>query len=182
MPHFEVLASGFRSLVANDLPVLRGFFHEHAQLVEQFDLQRPEGAFCFAALGPAATPFPTLVVEQRYSPSEGGFHPGLLIAVDTAVAFLGAGERLLAYELLPRPKRLWTDTISCGFWGWSQHGRVVLASGELELIAWASDGTRLWSHSVEPPWSYSVQEDGLVLDIMGAISTFPLDTGPIGEA
>jgi hypothetical protein len=62
-------------------------------------------------------------------------------------------------------------------WGWRQHDDVVLMSAELELAAWSTDGTKLWTTFVEPPWSYRVVGDRVVLDVMGAARTFDLRSG-----
>jgi hypothetical protein len=93
--------------------------------------------------------------------------------------FLGAGTRLLAYEgRSGRWRRSWIDETDCGFWGWRQHGDVVVMSAELELAAWSTEGAKLWTTFVEPPWSYRVAQGQVVLDVMGAVRSFDLHGGP----
>ena len=106
-----------------------------------------------------------------------GFSPGVLVVPETDVLFVGAGERLLAYDLA-HPARLWEDVAKVGFWGWARYGDVVVMSAELELAAWDIEGTKLWTTFVEPPWSYEVTDDILKLDIMGVKSEFSLGRGP----
>ena len=96
---------------------------------------------------------------------------------ETEVLFIGAGERILAYELDP-PKRLWEDKADTGFLGWERYGNVILLAAELEFAAWTSNGRKLWTTFVEPPWDYQVTGELVELDVMGSQSSFPLRTGP----
>lgn len=157
------------------LPDLYGHYAKHAGLVEEFDLQSPDGTSCFLAVS-RGSGWPFLVVAQRYDPS-GGFHPGALLVPETGLLFVGAGERLMAYRL-DGPARLWMDTTHCGFWGWARHGDRVILSAELELAAWDIQGRKCWSVFVEPPWSYEAAAGSIEVDVMGTKSSFPLDAGP----
>lgn len=105
----------------------------------------------------------------------------VLIVPETATVFVGAGERLLAYRLEPHPERLWMDQAFFGFWSWARFDGVVLMSSELELTAWTIDGRKLWSTSVEPPWTFDVADGRVALDVMGTKSSFDLTTGPKGN-
>jgi hypothetical protein len=66
-----------------------------------------------------------------------------------------------------------------GFWAWRRHGEVVLMSAEIELAAWTLVGVMIWTMSVEPPWTYEVADGMVRLDVMGTISSFPLESGPV---
>ena len=90
--------------------------------------------------------------------------------------FIGAGRRLLAYDL-SRPVRLWEDEADFGFWSWSLHGQFVLMAAELELAAWDVSGRKLWSRFVEPPWEYSVANEIITVDVMGVVSSVRIQTG-----
>jgi hypothetical protein len=93
--------------------------------------------------------------------------------------FIGAGTRLLAYQARSgRWLRCWVDEAECGFWGWRQHGDVVVMSAELELAAWNVNGDKLWTTFVEPPWTYRVTTEQVLLDVMGTTRTFDLKRGP----
>jgi hypothetical protein len=118
-----------------------------------------------------------LAVVQRYEPYSSGFFPAALITANGETLFVGAGERLLAYDLRV-PKRLWEDRAYCGFWSWRQHGEFVVMSAELEFAAWTGGGEKLWSTFVEPPWHYSVEAGRVSLNVMGQISEFPIADGP----
>lgn len=179
MDTFDATFGDFHLITCPDkLPDLHDEYHAHALLSEKFDLNEPEGAFCFVGISWGGASWPQLVVSQRYNPAGYGFNPGILIVPDTRIAFLGAGERLLAYRLGASPERLWEDSAYVGFCGWAQHGSSVLMMAELELTAWSVEAKKLWSASVEPPWSYRVEGQTLHLDIMGTESSFPLSTGP----
>jgi hypothetical protein len=163
----------------NAPPPARANYREHARVVEEFDLKAPEGRYCFLAVARSGVDWPSLVVEQRYAPSsESGFYPGALLVPESHILFVGAGTRLLAYQLHDTPRRLWEDYAQCGFWSWARIDDVVLMSAELEFAAWSADGVKLWSTFVEPPWSYSVAEDQVHLDVMGTRSSFSLARGP----
>ena len=93
--------------------------------------------------------------------------------------FIGAGTRPMAYQARSgRWRRCWVDEAECGFWSWRQHDDVVVMSAELELAAWRTEGTKLWTTFVEPPWSYRIVSDQVVLNVMGAVRTFDLRRGP----
>ena len=123
-----------------------------------------------------ASPWPFLCVGQQYE-RKGGGYPGVLLVPETAVLFIGAGERLLAYDLRG-PTRLWEDQADAGFHGWQRHEDLVVMSAELELAAWDLGGVKRWSAFVEPPWGYHVESGTVHLDVMGTVSSFPLWVGP----
>jgi hypothetical protein len=122
--------------------------------------------------------WPFLCVAQHYAPGRwAGSHPGLLLVAETSILFIGAGERLLAYDL-HGPVRLWEDRADTGFHEWQRHDDMVVMSAELELAAWDIRGVKRWSRFVEPPWEYQVEGGVVHLDVMGTISSFPLQAGP----
>ena len=166
----------FQSLEAEEPPLRYEWAKQHAELLEEFDLQLSDGDFCYLVAG-RSIGHPTLVLAQRHDPPEAaGFYPGVLVVPETDVLFVGAGERLLAYDLA-HPARLWED-VADYFCRWARYGEVVIMEAELELAAWNLEGTKLWTTVVEPPWSYEVTDDVLKLDIMGVESEFPLRRGP----
>jgi len=179
MEYSEICIPPFKVIAASDkLPGLVATYRSHAELAEDFDLSAKDGACCFFGVGAIGASWPRLVVSQRYQPAGYGFNPGILVVPQTGTVFIGAGTRLLAYELDPKPRRLWEDSAECGFWGWDQIGDVVLMSAELELAAWSTKGEKLWTTFVEPPWDYAIRGELLALNVMGKMREFPLQTGP----
>ena len=149
----------------------------HATVGEDFGLS-DRGTLLVVTVGPAHSDQRSLTVSQHFAPGpEAGFQPGVLIVPETHTLFIGAGTRLLAYHL-QRVARLWQDEADTGFWFWRRHGEVVVMSAELELAAWDLEGHKLWSTFVEPPWTYSVSEGSVTLDVMGQIRKFSLRSGP----
>jgi hypothetical protein len=136
---------------------------------------------CFFAVTRRGEPWPFLVVVQRYAPAGYGFHPGALIVPEKHRLFLGAGQRLLGYDL-SGPARLWEDEANCGFWSWSRYGGVVLMSAELELAAWTDEGQKSWSRFADPPWEYQVQGSAVVVSDLRAVERLDLRTGRRVEA
>lgn len=112
-------------------------------------------------------------------PRESGSVWGARVAycASTGLLFVGAGELVSAYTLLP-PARLWVEAIEAGVHEIRIHDGIVVVSGELELAAWDAAGAKLWTRFVEPPWHYDVHDGAVELDIMGVMSTFPLRSGP----
>ncbi len=162
---------------APGLPALFANYLEHAKFTEQIDLSHSEGTSAFLAIG-YQHEWPFLVIAQHYMPGEdAGFHPGILIIPETDILFVGAGERLLAYDL-GNPSRLWEDSAKSGFWAWERYHDIVLMSAELEFAAWDINANKLWTIFVEPPWSYTIYNHIVELDIMGEKSSFSLQQGP----
>jgi len=149
---------------------------QRAALAEHFEAANSVGsAVCFVSVS-RLFEWPFLVVTQRFSPAVAGFHPGCLLIPETNTLFIGAGTRLLGYDLA-QPRRLWEDEADTGFWSWCRHGSAVLMSAELELAAWDTHGRKLWTRFVEPPWAYTVSGDAIRLDVMGDVSHLRLETG-----
>lgn len=116
-------------------------------------------------------------MTQRFEPEPyQGFHPGILVVEETHLLLIGAGTRLLAYDLRS-VKRLWQDEADTGFWGWERHDDIIFMLAELEFAAWDIHGKKLWTTYVEPPWGFTVRGDQVELDIMGELSTFDARTG-----
>lgn len=68
----EFAVDGYRLIACPDKPpALLAEYRSHAQLSEKFGLDTIDvnSAYCFFALAHAGQDWPTLVVEQRYSPS-----------------------------------------------------------------------------------------------------------------
>lgn len=95
---------------------------------------------------------------------------------ETSLVFIGAGERLLCYDI-NRKIRLWEDVTDLGFWGWRQSGPFILMSAETEFGVWNQSGERLWSTFVEPPWNYVIKGEVVKLDVMGDVRTHRLSDG-----
>ena len=174
---FKVAVGEYSLLVhRGPLPCMYGEYRLRATLAEEFGIDVAEGEACFVGVG-VAHQWPLLVVAQRFDPCVAGFDPGVLLVPETRVLFVGAGTRLLAYDLTG-PRRLWEDVADVGFWGWAQHGEYVLMSAELELAAWDTRGRKLWTTFAEPPWAYRVEGDQVRLDVMGRELCFHLNVGP----
>jgi hypothetical protein len=176
---FTLSVDGWTIRAQHGLPAAYASYRQCAVLCDEFDLCSDQGDCCFVAVSRADEPRQGLVLAERYEPSgESGFSPGVAFVPETAVLFVGAGTRLLAYTLLDRPERLWEDATYPGFWGWSVHKPVVLMAAELEFTAWTKNGEKLWTTFVEPPWSYLVAGERVRLDVMGNITEFPVSSGP----
>lgn len=157
------------------LPQLYAEYRSHAEFADEIELSA-EGGLCFFGVV-RGSGWPLLTVAQRYSPSHAGFIPGALYVPETSLLFIGAGERLLAYDL-EKPRRIWIDRTDCGFWRWHRHEDFVLMSAELEFAAWSLDGQKRWTTFVEPPWAFEARGPTVKLDVMGRVSSFDLRHGP----
>jgi hypothetical protein len=174
--HAEVSCGDITILCsAGTFPQMYAEYRSHALLADEIDLSAAGGLSFFGVVRGSGWPF--LTVAQRYTPSEAGFIPGALYVPETSVLFVGAGERLLAYDLA-KPRRLWTDHADCGFWRWRRHEDHVLMCAEIEFAAWSLDGQKKWATFVEPPWDFDAKGSTVKLDVMGRISSFDLRHGP----
>jgi hypothetical protein len=175
-----VAVGDWRLVATTGRPTLLDDYRTRAELTEHFtvrDFVYPAGFF-FIAVDRETSDWPSLVVTQEYAPTW-GFGPGALLIPEACRLFVGAGDRLLSYECRSGPwSRSWIDEAEVGFWAWQQHDDVVLMSAELELAAWSTDGEKLWTTFVEPPWSYVVEEQRVRLDVMGELRVFSLSDGP----
>jgi len=176
------VAVGAAQIVVSLMPPdILDTFRRRADLVEDFPVadDRTVDGYFFVAVNDGDGEWPRLVVTQRYAPSGPGFSPGVLYVPEHRQLFIGAGTRLVAYQARSGQwRRCWVDEADYGFWSWRQHDDVVIMSAELELAAWRTDGTKLWTTFVEPPWSYQVISGQVTLDVMGAVRTFGLAAGP----
>jgi hypothetical protein len=163
-----------------ELPATYSAMIEHASFHDDFGVSGADGTVLVVAVKRASEKWPGIIVSQRFDPGpEEGFHPGTILIPENNLLLLGAGTRLLAYDLRI-PCRLWEDVTEVGFWGWERYDDVVLMSAELELTAWDLQGKKLWSTFVKPPWDYEIQGNQIELDVMGKKSRFAVKTGPVG--
>jgi hypothetical protein len=161
-----------------EVPAIYGALIEHAHLHDDFGVDSPDGTALVISVESASSQYPELLISQRFKPGpEAGFHPGAFVVPESHLLLVGAGTRLLAYDL-HLLRRIWEDVADTGFWGWKRHNDVVVMSAELELAAWTLEGRKLWSTFVEPPWEYDVRGTRLHLDVMGTKSVFDLKLGP----
>lgn len=170
----------YRVGVAPTTPRMADWYVEHAALVERFDTDEADAEEFYLTVKSNEDDWPFLYVAQRYYPNHwAGCYPGILLVPETHILFVGAGGRLLAYDLKGRA-RLWEDRADWGFHSWQRHDDMILMSAELEFAAWDSRGTKRWSTIVEPPWEYRVEGGTVHLNVMDVHSSFPLRTGPTG--
>jgi hypothetical protein len=181
----QVALAGYTIRLGESMPADDDTDCARAMLVERFGASMPAEQDSLSARNvlhievrrDAVWPmWPFLCITQRYH-REGGGHPGVLLVPETGILFIGAGERLLAYDLRG-PVRLWEDQADMGFHTWQRHGDWVLMSSELDLAAWDIRGVKRWSTFVEPPWSYQVDGNTVRLEVMGTPSSFSLESGP----
>lgn len=170
----SVHVGGYRVLVDTARPAALDHYRGGAELVHTLG-SVGSGYALVAVTGPEEDQ--ASLVEGNFA-VEGGRGPGVLVVPDRLQVFVGAGRVLAAFDRRDGHwQRTWTDEAEAGFWDWAQHGDVVLMAAELELAAWTTDGTKLWSRFVEPPWSFSVLDERVRLDVMGCVSNLSLREG-----
>lgn len=176
---FRVGGQGFTvSGTVGALPVAYSTLVEHASLHDDLGVGDGKGTALVVEVARDSASWPDLVVALRFEPGpEAGFHPAVHLILETDLLLIGAGLRLLAYDLR-HVRRLWEDAADTGFWAWKRHANVIVMSAELELAAWDLQGSKLWSTFVEPPWGYTVEGEQLHLDVMGRKRSFSLVGGP----
>ncbi|MGO6984308.1 hypothetical protein [Rhizobium leguminosarum] len=162
------------------LPRIYDSYVKNAAFVDQVKPSTQEGRDLFLGVCDKGSShrWPEIVITQRYEDASGTFHPGFLVVPEASILFIGAGERLLGYDV-ERRERVFEDRTDYGFWGWTRQGDYVLMSAELEFAVWRKTGEKLWSAFVEPPWSFNVSGENVELDIMGQLKIFSLETGAV---
>lgn len=159
-----------------DLPLIYKHYAANADYAEEIDLRNSEGRLFFFGVRRGNRGWPSLVSAQRYVDARRSFTPCVLLVPETSLVFVGAGERLLCYDA-DKGEKLWEDFTPIGFWGWRNCSSFVLMSAELEFGVWNQFGKKLWSISVEPPWSLEVVNSVVQLDVMGNIRKYRLADG-----
>src|ERR1051325_9744053 len=155
------------------IPITYSAMVERAVLHDDFGVKGSDGTTLVIAVE-AAGDWPDLVISQRFEPGpDAGFYPGVFLVPENHILFVGAGTRLLAYDL-QKVRGLWQDVADFGLWGWKRHGDILLMSAELEVAAWDVRGNKRWSTFVEPPWGYTVRNGQVELDVMGRKSRFDI--------
>jgi len=159
------------------LPGVYSSYIDHAVFVDKIDSDSTEGIPLFVAVSSASSNWPNLISTQRYSPT-GGLSVGCLLIPEKALLFIGAGEKILCYDVAAS-KRLWIDATPRGFWRWLHVGEYVVMSAELEFAVWNSSGEKLWSTFVKPPWTFTIMGDVVEFDIIGGKQNRMLADGKI---
>src|SRR5215471_16687611 len=83
-----------------ELPTIYAVLIEHATMHDDFGVKAPDGTALVIAVERSSGQWPELLISQRFEPgAEAGFDPGTFLVPETGVFFVGAGTRLLAYDL-----------------------------------------------------------------------------------
>ena len=173
----QTSVGGARLLVDTQLPDNLGALEAGARFSDRSWADADAGGTLFVALEGARGGW-DFVATVKYGPAGHGFTPGVLLVPEAETLFVGAGTTLLCYSVSSEPKQIWADEADTGFWSWRQFGDRVLMAAELELAAWTTDGRKLWSTFVEPPWTYTVNRSTVELDVMGTACEFDVEAGP----
>ncbi|MBI1211966.1 MAG: hypothetical protein GC190_10920 [Alphaproteobacteria bacterium] len=179
--HQVVIGNWALEIQVGDRPPHFDWLEERSLLVDEVDLASGGGGQLFVAVysldrRPPGEHNPIITLAQRYEPHDFGFYPGFLIAPETERLFVGAGDRLVAYDL-NAPARLWLDKADCGFWRWGRIRDLVWMEAELEFAVWSIVGEKRWTTFVEPPWAARIVDDTVELDVMGVKQVRRLSNG-----
>jgi hypothetical protein len=104
------------------------------------------------------------------------FHPQLFFVPETKTLFVGAGIKAMTFSLKEKVK-ISERSLAAGFWYWANHDKFIILVEELEIAVYDHKGHFIWEERAEPPWSYGLEDNILILDIMGNISKHKLDSG-----
>jgi hypothetical protein len=167
---FEVGAARFRVVLSMEAPEGLDERRIHVDRPSAEDEDGEERYVLVHRAGGA----PTLLVIGHVRE---GYGCGVHIVGETGVMFYGCGESVCAYDIATGTK-LHHDITPHAFHSWNRHDDVVIMSGELEVAAYALDGTKLWSATVESPWDFGVTGEKMYTLVMGHRVEFPLREGP----
>lgn len=155
------------------LPDLYAKYIKHAKLAEEYDLDNRGGETFFISVGDKEN-WPFLTIAQCYEPCAGGFHPGFLVIPESDLLFIGAGQRILLYDL-KQVKKVDEDFYNEGFLGWIRYRDYVIMLAELDVTCWKLSGEKMWSRFVEPPYNVQFEDNKIILDIMGKKIKFDIE-------
>ncbi len=174
----KVNLPGYTLYLEDGLPPLYSHYCEHASYIDEIDIRNPEGGLLFLGIATDDDDWPALVSAQKYSPDQrSGFFPGVLIVPGTARAFVGAGHRLLCYDLKTKT-RLWEDHADSGFLHWGRTEDHVYMLAEIEFAVWTAAGEKCWTTFVDPPTRVEATDDAVTLHMFdNAVMTHRLHDG-----
>ena len=155
------------------LPDLYTSYMKHAKLTEEYDLSNEDGEIFFISVGYGES-WPFLTIAQSYEPCAGGFDPGFLVIPESDILFIGAGQRILLYDL-KQVKKLDEDFYNEGFLGWIRYKDYVIMLAELDVTCWRTSGEKMWSRFVEPPYNVEFEGNKIILDVMGKKVRFDIE-------
>jgi len=157
-------------------------YHRHlhtAMVVEEISPTAGAGQVAALAVYEGSLSGPFLLIGQGYTPRWPGdtIQVGALLVPGTGVLFVGTQDLVLAYDL-GMTRRLWRERVKGGFGDWQRHGAYVVMSAGMELAVWDLHGSKQWSTSVAPPYSYAVVAGMMCVTTTGGTTSFPLAMGP----
>jgi len=160
----------------------RDAYHRHlltATVVEEISPTAGAGQVAVLAVHEDSLRGSFLLIGQGYTPRWPGdaIQFGALLVPGTGVLFVGAQDLVLAYDL-GMTRRLWRERVKGGFGDWQRHGAYVVMSAGMELAVWDLHGSKQWSTSVAPPYSYAVAAGMMCVTMTGGTTSFPLAMGP----
>jgi hypothetical protein len=161
------------------LPDPYSTYARHASYVDDIDTEETQGIPLFVSVSSDASSTPDLISTQRYKPGN-GLSVGCLLVPEKAHLFIGAGEKIVCYDVAAS-KRLWIETTPHGFWRWVQIDDYIIMSAEIEFAVWNTVGEKLWSTFVEPPWTFTASKWVIKFDIMGKKQYRKLADGKVIE-
>ncbi|URN93830.1 MAG: hypothetical protein NAG76_18660 [Candidatus Pristimantibacillus lignocellulolyticus] len=161
----------------NEFPPLYDDYKKVAILFEEIDYDEEYDYFLICYITSNSDSSTHILLNMKFSLYSSGFVPGFLVAPETNLLFIGAGERLIIYDF-ENSTRIGIDKADFGFLGWRRSRDVIIMSAELELACWNINGRKLWSTFVEPPYEYEIKDNNLTLTIMGSKQEFNIYKGP----
>lgn len=155
------------------LPNIYESYIKNAKLVEEYDINNRDAQLFFLSVG-IAEKWPFITIAQRYEPYMSGFEPGVLLVPETDMLFIGAGERILIYDL-KEIKKFDEDYNYPGFLEWIRYKEYIFMLAELEVGCWRITGEKMWNRFAEPPYNITFENDSIIIQMDNETVKFDIE-------
>ena len=164
-----------------EVPSIYEHYILHAEVVFDADLQNEGTAVYIVIYNNVEKDSKYTIIAFRSQPlGFAGFSPSIYFEPQTTILFIGGGSIIKTIDLRTK-KIIYEKDQGYGFWTWAKYGDVIVYSEELAFGVFNTHGTHLWETPVEPPHSYKITGDKVMLKFDGKEEVRNLYSGELAH-